>query len=532
MQKKPSFTKFFLCIILYFLSAFKPGYTMDDCSKVAGIPSTSNDSLRIPVRVHPDNPKCFLFRSKPMVFLTPTEHYGSVMNRPFRFERYLADAAAKGIAYTRLFLLFRELQSAQNPYSTCKPESPDYISPFLRTGPGKALDGEFKYDLDQWNPEFFSRLQQFLDLASHYGIVVELTLLSNLYEPLVWELNPLHADNNINGTEKIEWPGFITARNPKIFEIQKRYVRKIVEFTKRYDNVFYEICNEPGGNLQGNSSNAQPSEVNRWQMQLLDVIRDAEKDLPYKHLVAGQEAYNDAPAQQPADSSFQGLTFDIVNIHPLPNVTYRGKNYHMGDFMSKQLKLRALLDYCLATYHEAKPLNFDEDNVASAYKDYEAWTIDRKRAWVTLFSGAHYDIIDFSITIYSETGTDSSQKYLRGWFKNLSAYINTVDIVKSKPVAGWLKDKPANLLDAVFAVPGKDYNIYLADERELTDKDAGQPIYGNLRFDLPPGSYEIRAYSPETGLYSPGYKISGDKDIEFSTPVIRGDIVIRITRLN
>ena len=30
-----------------------------------------------------------------------------------RGQRYLADAAAKGITYTRLFLLFRELQSAQ-----------------------------------------------------------------------------------------------------------------------------------------------------------------------------------------------------------------------------------------------------------------------------------------------------------------------------------------------------------------------------------------------------------------------------------
>src|SRR4029079_4136629 len=127
-----------------------------------------------------------------------------------------------------------------------------------------------------------------------------------------------------------------------------------------------------------------------------------------------------------------------------------GKIYHMGDFMSKQLKLRTLLDYCLATYKEAKPLNFDEDNVASAYKDYEAWTIDRKRAWVTLFSGAHYDIIDFSIVNYSETGTDSSQKYLRTWFKNLSAYIHSMDIVKGKPVAGWLKDKPGHLLEAVF----------------------------------------------------------------------------------
>ena len=120
-------------------------------------------------------------------------------------------------------------------------------------------------------------------------------------------------------------------------------------------------------------------------------------------------------------------------------------------------------------------MNFEEDNVASSYKDYEGWTIDRKRAWVTLLSGAHYDIIDF---------------------------------VHAKPIANWLKEKPEHLLAAVFAVPGKDYNIYLADERELTDKDAGQPI---------------RTYSPETGLYSPRVSIKGSKDLQFYSPEIQGD---------
>jgi hypothetical protein len=532
MHTNPSFKNQLFYIILCFMPTLASAQGAGDYGGVAGFPKTNDDSVRIPVRVHPDNPKCFLFRGKPMVFLTATEHYGSVMNRPFRFERYLADAAGKGISYTRLFLLFRELQSAQNPYSTCKPESPDYIAPFLRTGPGKALDGELKYDLNQWNPEFFSRLQQFLDLAAHYGIVVELTLLSNMYEPLVWELNPLHAANNINGMEKIAWPDFITARHTNLFDMQKRYVRKIVEVTKRYDNVFYEICNEPGGNLQNNSSNAQPPEVNRWQMLLADVIRDAEKDMPHKHLIAGQEAYNDAPAQQPSDSTFRGLGFDIVNIHPLPNAAYRGKIYHMGDFMSKQLKLRQIRDYCLDTYHEAKPLNFDEDNVASAYKDYEAWTIERKRAWVTLFSGANYDIIDFSIVNYLETGTDSSQKYLRSWFGYLSAYMRGVDIVKSRPLTNWLKEKPTNTLEAVFAVAGKDYNIYLADERELIDRNAGQPIRGNIRFDLPAGEYEIRSYAPETGLYSPAITISGAKNLQYSIPECKGDVVVRITRVN
>src|SRR5690349_8966472 len=139
-----------------------------------------------PIRIHPQNPKVFEFRGQPCVLVTATEHYGAVMNRPFRFERYLADTAERGITLTRLFVLFRELQSAVNPYSTCKPESPDYIAPFMRTGQGKALDGELKYDLDRWNPEFFERLHRFLSLASDAGIIVEVVLLSNAYMPAIW----------------------------------------------------------------------------------------------------------------------------------------------------------------------------------------------------------------------------------------------------------------------------------------------------------------------------------------------------------
>src|SRR5271169_2977075 len=84
------------------------------------------------IRIHPENPRYFLFRGKPLVLLTATEHYGSVINRPFNYEKYLADAADKKITFTRLFVLFREQQAAMNPYSPCKPESPDYLAPFLR----------------------------------------------------------------------------------------------------------------------------------------------------------------------------------------------------------------------------------------------------------------------------------------------------------------------------------------------------------------------------------------------------------------
>src|SRR5215204_1930415 len=128
------------------------------------------------IRIHPENPKLFEFRGKPLALITATEHYGAVINRPFDFAQYLADAAEKRITLTRLFTLFRELQTPINPYSTCKPETPDLITPFLRSGPGRALDSELKFDLDQPNPEFYARLHHFLALAAEVGVVVELVL--------------------------------------------------------------------------------------------------------------------------------------------------------------------------------------------------------------------------------------------------------------------------------------------------------------------------------------------------------------------
>ncbi|MDQ1256089.1 MAG: hypothetical protein QG656_685 [Candidatus Hydrogenedentes bacterium] len=482
-----------------------------------------------PIRVHPGNPKCFLFRGSPRVLVTATEHYGAVMNRPFRFERYLADAAEKGMTLTRLFCLFRELQNHVNPYSTCKPESPDYIAPFPRTGPGSAADAQPKFDLDRWNPEFFDRLHRFVSLASDYGIVVEVVLLSNTYEPRIWALNPLHAANNVNGLPEIEWYEYTTMRHAAIFERQAAHVRKIVTELNPYDNVLFEICNEPGGGFPGVHNAPSPDEVDKWQQALAEAIRQTEAALPNGHLIAGHDAFTYAPWAHPADRSFEGSLFDAVDMHPLPNLVYKDRGYDMGNFMSKQLCLRPLRDFCLDSYAAPKPLNMDEDNIASQYKDPEGWTIHRKRAWTTLMCGAHYDYIDFSIVNYCETGTEASQRHIRAWMGYLSRFIHTLDLVHARPLRGWLDAQPPHTCESVLAVDGEDYGIYLADERELTEPGAGAPLAGPLAFTLPEGQFQVAAFSPATGEYSPWWTVAGGA-VRIETPPFEHDLVIRVRR--
>jgi len=493
------------------------------------------------LRLHPHNPKLFELRGRPLVLLTATEHYGAVMNRPFQFERYLADMAARGLTLTRLFALFRELQSPINPYSTCKPETPDYLAPFARTGPGRALDLELKYDLDRPNPEYFDRLHRFLALASDYGIVVELVLLSNAYAPAIWELNPLNARNNINGLETMAWPEYLSQRHARLFARQAAHVRTLVEATNRYDNLIYEICNEPGGQAPGTDT-PSVAEVNAWLAALIGVVRETEAGLPNRHLIAGQEAFTYEPWEQTADLSFAGLDYDAVNLHPLPNTTYQGQGYDLGPFMSKQLALRALRDFGHATYAAPKPLNQDEDNVASQYKDAEAWTIHRKRAWTVLLTGGHYDYIDFSIINGCETGTPASQAAVRTWFQHLAAFVHALDLVRARPLPGLVQAAPPHVLDVAFGVPGEDYALYLADERELAaardlpdgdqvDRGAGQPLSGPLTLTLPPGDYRMAAFDPQTGLYAPAMPLhSPGGALTLAVPEFVHDLVLRVTR--
>ena len=370
----------------------------------AARPAQKEPAAAAPISIHPANPKYFLFRGKPLALITATEHYGSVVNSRFDFERYLRDAADKKQTLTRLFLLFREQQSQRNPYSPLKVESPDFVTPYLRTGPGKALDGEPKFNLDQWNPVYFARLHRFLARASELGIVVEVTLFSNTYASQVWALNPLRSENNINGLKPLEWPEYNTLKDPELFKRQAAFVRKVIGEINHYDNIYYEICNEPGGGVKGF---APPSDVDAWQTAVAKVVREEMSKRPQRHLVFGSEAFSYTPKfNQGTDASFKNPDFDAVNVHPLPDTHYGGRTYQMGNFMSKELMLSEFRDYCLATYAERKPMIMDEDNCASLYRDEVGWTIHRKRAWTALLSGSHYDYIDFSINVGTEAGTE------------------------------------------------------------------------------------------------------------------------------
>jgi hypothetical protein len=147
-----------------------------------------------------------------------------------------------------------------------------------------------------------------------------------------------------------------------------------------------------------------------------------------------------------------------------------------------------------------------------------------------VLNGAHYDYIDFSITVGSEAGTKASRAGIRSWMQHLSEFIAGFDYIHAKPTADWIQAKPEHLVASALVVPNHDYAVYLADSREVTDASLGQPISGKIAFTLPAGKFLVRLYSPVSGEYSPGWLVDGGRRSEFLLPQFEHDLVMRAIR--
>ncbi len=131
--------------------------------------------------------------------------------------------------------------------------------PFLRLESGR-------YDLNQWNPEYWGRFERFLDWTERRGIIVQIEVWDRFdYSTQFWPPHPYNPANNVNYTaeqsgfaaEYPEHPGrnrhpfFFTTpgqrNNTAVLPYQQRFVEKLLSYSLRHGNVLYCIDNETSG---------------------------------------------------------------------------------------------------------------------------------------------------------------------------------------------------------------------------------------------------------------------------------------------
>ncbi len=409
-----------------------------------------------PIALHPDNPRYFLFRGKPTVLITGTEHYGAVLNTAFDHASYLDTLARDGLNLTRTFSgAYMEHPAAFNiAGNTLAPAEGRLVCPWARGDqPGYAAGGN-RFDLTRWDGAYFARLRDFVRQASDRGIVVEYVLFCPFYGEEQWALSPMNAANNVNGVGAVGREEVYTLGDEPLQRVQEAFVRKVVTELAGFDNLYYEICNEPyfGGVTLA------------WQHRIADVIAATEAGLGVRHLIAQNIANGSGRVSEPHPA------VSILNFHYAAPPVAVAENYALG----------------LAIGDDETGFRGTED---ATYRT-EAWQF-------LLAGGTLFDHLDYSFSVGHEDGTfhypDSQpgggSTELRRQFGILKRFMESLDFLRMAPdpeaVAGPL---PEGVSCHLLSQPGACYAAYI-DGRGLHE----------LPLRLAEGEYVAEWISPLTG---------------------------------
>jgi len=268
--------------------------------------TVSGDQTNGPLRVSSVNPRYFEDADGKIVYLTGSHTWPNLVDistadppEPFDFMAYL-DWMQK---YDHNFIRLWTWESLRWNSKNYNPDKTYNVYPhaWKRTGPGLALDGKLKFNLEEFDDEYFSRLKNRIDSASKKGIYVSVMLFEGWgmqFATEGWKNHPFHPDNNINGMNAdLDKDGngleIYTLAIPEITVLQEKYIKNIIDVVNEFDNVLYEISNE----------NHPPS--TRWQYHLINYIHEYEKTKPFQHPVGMTFQYkggsNDTLFESPAE---------------------------------------------------------------------------------------------------------------------------------------------------------------------------------------------------------------------------------------
>ncbi len=158
----------------------------------------------------------------------------------------------------------------------------------------KLDDG--RYDLEQWNPEYWERFERFLRETSQRGIFVQIEVWDRFdytdnraNDPRRWEDHPYNPPNNVNYSAaetglQLRYPEHPGANKQAFFfstpaqrniepllKIQTAFVNRLLDFSLQHDHVLYCIDNE---------TRAEPAWGRHWAKLIQSRAAAVEKTVP------------------------------------------------------------------------------------------------------------------------------------------------------------------------------------------------------------------------------------------------------------
>lgn len=457
------------------------------------IASTAPAATNRPLSLHPDNPHYFLWRGRPTLLITSAEHYGAVMNLDFDYAPYLKELEAKKLNNTRVFSgAYVEPIGAFNiARNTLAPPPERFIAPWVRSSrPGYANGGN-KFDLTRWDEDYFKRLRGFVKQAGRRGVVVEMNLFCPFYEESQWKLSPQNALNNVNGVGSVARTNVYTLdKNGGLLAVQEAMTRKIVTELNGFDNLYYEICNEPyfGGVTM------------EWQHHIADVIVETEKSLPNRHLISQNIANG---------------TQRITNPHPAVSIF----NFHYASPPKAVAE-----NYALNKVIGDNETGFQGTN--DTHYRMEAWEF-------ILGGGALYNNLDYSFVAGHERGDfdypadqpGGGNPVFRRQLTVLRDFMHGFDFVRMKPGKDFLTSGVPEKMHAYALVEdGRQYAACFFEPGNTAPQSVSLTVL------LPAGHYRVAWVDVLSGKAVKRERVKSSGATAITSPEFRREIALSIRR--
>ena len=460
----------------------------------AATPSPGGTPGRLaPLALHPDNPHYFLWRGRPTVLITSGEHYGAVVNLEFDYVAYLQELESKHLNLTRTWAgAYVEPSGAFGiADNTLAPKAGRFLGPWARSDQPGYANGGCKFDLSRWDEGYFQRLKDFMREAARRGVVVEMNLFCPFYDESQWKISPQNAANNINGLGTVARTNVYTLdRHGGLLAIQEAMTRKIVTELKEFDNLYYEICNEPyfGGVTLD------------WQHHIAEVIVETEKALGVRHLISQNIANDKAQIRNPHPA------VSIFNFHYASPPATVGMNYALHKVIGdNETGFRGTND--------------------SPY---------RREGWEFILAGGGlYNNLDYSFTAGHERGDyaypaqqpGGGNPVFRQQMMLLRDVIHRFDFIHMKPDLSVVKSLPEKARVQALVEPGRQYALCLFGLPASPASEAA------LVLAVPPGRYEVEWLDPISGQKLSGATVDhAAGDLRLPLPAGLTEAALRIVR--
>lgn len=446
-----------------------------------------------PLSLHPDNPHYFLWRGRPTVLITSAEHYGAVVNLDFDYAPYLKELEARKLNNTRVFSgAYVEPIGAFNiARNTLAPPPERFIAPWARSSQPGYANGGNKFDLARWDENYFKRLRDFVRQAGRRGVVVEMNLFCPFYEASQWKFSPQNAINNVNGVGSVARTNVYTLdKNGGLLAVQEAMTRKFVTELNEFDNLYYEICNEPyfGGVAM------------EWQHHVADVIVETEKSLPNRHLIS---------------QNITNGTQRITKPHPAVSIF----NFHYASPPKA-----AAENYALNKVIGDNETGFKGTN--DTHYRMEAWEF-------LLAGGALYNNLDYSFVAGHERGDfvypadqpGGGNPEFRRQMTVLRDFMHGFDFVSMKPDQRFLAaGVPEKMHAHALVEDGRQYAACFFEPGNTASQSM------SLTLLLPAGNYRVAWVDVLSGRPVKRERVKSPGSIALTSPEFRQEIALSIRR--